>query len=255
MKDSLLKRAVVELFGTFWLVFGGVGTAVLSAGVPGAEDRLVAIALAFGLTLLTMGYAFGNVSGAHFNPAVTVGVTAAGRFPLRELPTYVAAQLVGGVLGGGAVYAIASGNPSFDMGINGLAANGYGAHSPGGFGLAACAFTELVLTFGFLAVILGATDERAPKGFAPLAFGLALSLVHLIALPVTNASVNPARSTASALFQGGWAIADLWLFWLMPVLGALLAGVAYNVMTRVTLRGAPVAAPPQTVESPPPARA
>jgi aquaporin Z len=255
MKDNLLRRALVELFGTFWLVFGGVGTAVLSAGVPGAEDRLVAIALAFGLTLITMAYAFGEVSGAHFNPAVTVGVAAAGRFPLRDLPTYVAAQLVGGLSAGGAVYAIASGSPSFDIGINGLAANGYGAHSPGGFGLAACAFTELVLTFGFVAVILGATSERAPKGFAPLAIGLTLSLVHLIGLPVTNTSVNPARSTASAIFQGGWAIAELWLFWLVPVLGALLAGGAFRASTRASLRGAPVVAPPEAVESPPPARA
>jgi aquaporin Z len=214
-----------ELFGTFWLVFGGCGAAVLSAAFPNVGIGLLGVALAFGLTLLTMAYAIGHVSGCHLNPAVTVGLVVANRFPRRELVPYVAAQVVGGIAGAGVLYAIACGKPGFLAG--GFAANGFGEHSPGGYSLISALIAEVVLTFGFLMVILGATDKRAPAGFAPIAIGLALTLVHLIGIPVTNLSVNPARSTGPALIVGGWALGQLWLFWVAPIVGGALAGAAY----------------------------
>lgn len=226
---SLMKRGFAEFFGTFWLVFGGCGSAVLAAKYPDLGIGFVGVALAFGLTVLTMAYAVGGISGGHFNPAVTVGLTAAGRFPAREVPHYVVAQLAGAVFAAGALYVIASGQAGFDVHA-GFASNGYGAHSPGGFGLVSCLVAEVVLTFMFLMVILGVTDDRAPKGFGPLAIGLCLTLIHLISIPVTNTSVNPARSTGPALFAGGWALGQLWLFWLAPLAGAVLAGFAYTAL-------------------------
>lgn len=222
----LKHRMLAESFGTFWLVFGGCGSAVLAAGFPKVGIGLLGVSLAFGLTVLTMAYAIGHISGCHLNPAVSVGLVVAKRFPARELPAYVAAQLVGGVAAGGVLYVIASGAPAFSL-SDGFAANGYGEHSPGGYSLVAALVTELVLTFFFLFVILGATDSRAPAGFAPIPIGLALTLIHLIGIPVTNLSVNPARSTGPAVFVGSWALAQLWLFWLAPLVGAALAGLAY----------------------------
>jgi aquaporin Z len=220
------KRAAAEFFGTFWLVFGGCGSAVLAAGFPNVGIGFTGVSLAFGLTVLTMAYAIGHISGCHLNPAVTVGLTVGGRFPAREIPHYVIAQLFGAVVAAGALYIIASGKAGFDLAA-GFASNGYAEHSPGGYSLLAGFVAEFVLTFMFLFVILGATDERAPKGFAPLPIGLALTVIHLIGIPVTNVSVNPARSTGPALFVGGWALAQLWLFWVAPILGAALAGVVY----------------------------
>jgi aquaporin Z len=222
----LMRRAAAELVGTFWLVLGGCGSAVLAAGFPKVGIGLLGVALAFGLTVVTMAYAFGHVSGAHFNPAVSVGLTVAGRFPARELPHYVVAQVVGGILGGAVLYLIASGTAGFDLAA-GFASNGYGEHSPGGYSLLAGLVCEVVLTCGFLVVILGATDRRAPAGLAPLAIGLALTLIHLISIPVTNTSVNPARSTGVAVFTGGWALAQLWAFWLAPIVGAVVGGLLY----------------------------
>jgi aquaporin Z len=222
----LMKRAAAELVGTFWLVLGGCGSAVLAAGFPKVGIGLLGVALAFGLTVVTMAYALGHVSGAHFNPAVSVGLAVAGRFPARELPHYVVAQVLGGVLAGAVLYAIASGAAGFDLAA-GFASNGYGEHSPGGYSLLAGLVCEVVLTCGFLVVILGATDARAPAGLAPLAIGLALTLIHLVSIPVTNTSVNPARSTGVALFAGGWAIAQLWAFWVAPIVGAVLGGLLY----------------------------
>jgi len=222
----LAKRALAELVGTFWLVFGGCGSAVLAAGFPQLGIGFAGVSLAFGLTVLTMAFAIGHISGCHLNPAVTAGLTVGGRFPAREVPPYVAAQLVGAVLASGVLYLIASGKPDFSL-AGGFASNGYGEHSPGGYSLTAAFLCEVVLTFMFLMVILGATDERAPKGFAPIAIGLCLTLIHLIGIPVTNVSVNPARSTGPALFVGGWALSQLWLFWVAPVLGGVLAGVVY----------------------------
>ncbi len=219
----LSKRAVAEFFGTFWLVFGGCGSAVLAAGVH-LGIGYVGVAFAFGLTVLTMAFAIGHVSGCHLNPAVSVGLVVAKRFPISELPAYVVAQVVGAISGSGVLYLIASGNPSFSL-SGGFASNGYGAHSPEGYSLVACFVAEVVLTAFFLLVILGATDERAPKGFAPIAIGLCLTLIHLISIPVTNTSVNPARSTGPAVFVGGWAISQLWLFWVAPILGAILGGL------------------------------
>ncbi len=222
----LTKRAAAELVGTFWLVLGGCGSAVLAAGFPKVGIGLLGVALAFGLTVVTMAYALGHVSGAHFNPAVSIGLAVARRFPARELPAYVIAQLIGGILAAAVLYAIASGTAGFDLGA-GFASNGYGDHSPGGYSLTAALLCEVVMTCGFLVVILGATDRRAPAGLAPLAIGLALTLIHLVSIPVTNTSVNPARSTGVALFAGGWALAQLWAFWVAPIVGAAIAGVLY----------------------------
>jgi aquaporin Z len=223
------KRLGAEFLGTCWLVFGGCGSAVLASTFPNTGIGFLGVALAFGLTVLTMAYAIGHISGCHLNPAVSIGQVVEGRFPAGDLLPYVAAQVLGGILGAGLVYLIANGSPGFDVG-QGLAANGYGAHSPGKFGLASGLVAEVVLTFFFLMVILGATDRRAPQGFAGLAIGLALTLIHLIGIPVTNVSVNPARSTGPAVFVGGWAIAQLWLFWLAPIAGAVLAGVVYRAL-------------------------
>jgi aquaporin Z len=211
------------------LVFGGCGAAVLSAAFPGLGIGFAGVALAFGLTVLTMAYAIGHISGCHLNPAVSVGLAVARRFPARELPAYIAAQVVGGVAAAGVLLVIASGKAGFDL-SKGFASNGYGAHSPGEYSLSACMTAEVVLTFMFLAIILGATDRRAPQGFAPIAIGLGLTLIHLIGIPVTNLSVNPARSTGPALFVGGWAIDQLWLFWVAPIVGATLAGIIYPAL-------------------------
>jgi len=223
---SLGKRATAEFIGTFWLVFGGCGTAVLSAAFPNLGVGFLGVALAFGLTVLTMAYAIGHLSGCHLNPAVSVGLAIGKRFPASELLAYVVAQVAGAIVAAAALYLIASGKAGFDL-AGGFAANGYGAHSPGGYSLGACLLAEVVLTFMFLMIILGATDRRTPQGFAPIAIGLGLTLVNLIGIPVTNMSVNPARSTGPALFAGGWAIEQLWLFWVAPIIGAVLAGVVY----------------------------
>jgi aquaporin Z len=221
---SLFKRSVAEMFGTFWLVFGGCGSAVLAAGYPTLGIGFAGVALAFGLTVLTMAFALGHVSGCHLNPAVSVGLVVAKRFPLKELPAYVVAQVVGAIFASGALYQVASGKAGFSL-AGGFASNGYGAHSPDHYSLAACFIIEVVLTAFFLLVILGSTDHRAPKGFAPIAIGLCLTLIHLISIPVTNTSVNPARSTGPALFVGGWALGQLWLFWVAPILGAVIGAV------------------------------
>jgi aquaporin Z len=220
---SLFKRSIAEMFGTFWLVFGGCGAAVFAAGFPTLGIGFAGVALAFGLTVLAMAFAIGHVSGCHLNPAVSVGLVVAKRFPAKELPAYVIAQVIGGIFAAGALYQIASGKPGFVLG--GFASNGYGDHSPDHYSLAACFICEVICTAFFLLVILGSTDERAPKGFAPIAIGLALTLIHLISIPVTNTSVNPARSTATALFVHGWAISQLWLFWVAPILGAIAGAV------------------------------
>ncbi len=224
---SLAKRSVAEFMGTFWLVFGGCGSAVLAAAFPNVGIGLLGVSLAFGLTVLTMAYAIGHISGCHLNPAVSLGLWAGKRFPGSELVPYIAAQVVGGIAAGAVLYVIASGKAGFSL-DGGFASNGYGAHSPGGYSLLAAFVAELVLTFMFLMVILGATDKRAPQGFAPIAIGLMLTLIHLISIPVTNTSVNPARSTGPAVFVGGWALSQLWLFWVAPIVGALLAGIAYQ---------------------------
>lgn len=226
---SLTRRMAAELFGTFWLVFGGCGSAVLAAGFPKVGIGLLGVSLAFGLTVLTMAYAIGHISGCHLNPAVSLGLVVGKRFPAHELPAYVAAQLVGGIAASAVLYVIASGQVGFST-SSGFAANGYAEHSPGAYSLVAAFVGELVFTFFFLFVILGATDSRAPAGFAPIPIGLALTLVHLIGIPVTNLSVNPARSTGPAVFVGGWALEQLWLFWLAPLLGAALAGLAYPAL-------------------------
>jgi aquaporin Z len=223
---SLGKKAAAELLGTFWLVFGGCGSAVLAAAFPGLGIGFLGVALAFGLTVLTMAFAIGHISGCHLNPAVSVGLAVGKRFPASELLAYIAAQVAGGIAAAGVLYVIASGKAGFDL-SRGFASNGYGAHSPGGYGLVACLTAEVVLTFMFLIIILGATDRRAPQGFAPIAIGLGLTLIHLVGIPVTNTSVNPARSTGPALFVGGWALEQLWLFWLAPIVGAALAGLIY----------------------------
>jgi aquaporin Z len=225
----LTKRCFAEVLGTFWLVFGGCGSAVLAAAFPKVGIGLLGVSLAFGLTVTTMAYAIGHISGCHLNPAVTIGLAAARRFPEREIPAYVLAQVIGGALGAGALFLIANGQAGFDVHA-GFASNGFGEHSPGGYSLFSCAVAETVLTFAFLFVILGATEERAPAGFGPLAIGPALTLIHLIGIPVTNLSVNPARSTAPALFVGGWALEQLWLFWLAPVVGAVLAATVYTAI-------------------------
>jgi aquaporin Z len=222
------NRLAAELVGTFWLVLGGCGSAVIAAAFPNVGIGLLGVALAFGLTVLTMAYAIGHVSGCHLNPAVSVGLVVGGRFPSSELVPYVIAQLVGAALGAAVLYGIASGKAGFDAAASGFAANGFGDHSPGGYALGAAFLAEAVLTFMFLLIILGSTDRRAPAGFAPLAIGLGLTLIHLISIPVTNTSVNPARSTGPALFVGGWARAQLWLVWVAPILGAAAAGLAYR---------------------------
>ncbi len=222
------RRLGAEFLGTAWLVFGGCGSAVLAAAFPGLGIGFVGVSLAFGLTVLTMAYAVGHISGGHFNPAVTVGLWAGGRFKAGEILPYWVAQVLGGLAGALVLSVIASGKEGFDLILSGFAANGYADHSPGGYSLAAGFVAEVVLTFFFLLVILGATDRRAPAGFAPIAIGLALTLIHLVGIPVTNTSVNPARSTAPALFVGGWALAQLWLFWVAPIVGAALAGVTHR---------------------------
>jgi aquaporin Z len=227
----LNKRAIAELVGTFWLVFGGCGSAVLSAAFPSLGIGFTGVSLAFGLTVLTMAYAIGHISGCHLNPAVTVGLAVGSRFPVREIPYYVVAQVLGAILAAGVLYLIASGKPGFDL-AGGFASNGYAEHSPGGYSLVSGLVAETVLTFMFLMIILGATDDRAPKGFAPIAIGLALTLIHLIGIPVTNVSVNPARSTGPAIFVGGWAMSQLWAFWVAPIVGGALAGVVYPLMAK-----------------------
>ncbi|QIZ76920.1 aquaporin Z [Ferrimonas lipolytica] len=224
---SMSKKLAAECLGTFWLVLGGCGSAVLAAAFPDVGIGLLGVSLAFGLTVLTMAFAIGHISGCHLNPAVSFGLWSGGRFSSAELLPYIVAQVIGAVAGAAVLYVIASGQAGFDAGA-GFAANGYGAHSPGGYSLVAALVTEVVMTFMFLIIILGATDQRAPQGLAPIAIGLALTLIHLISIPVTNTSVNPARSTGVALFQGDWAISQLWLFWLAPIVGAILAGVVYR---------------------------
>jgi aquaporin Z len=223
---SLSKRAIAEFIGTFWLVFGGCGSAVLAAAFPNVGIGLLGVALAFGLTVLTMAFAIGHISGCHLNPAVSVGLVVGKRFPASDLLPYVVAQVAGGIVAAAVLFVIASGKAGFDL-AGGFASNGYAAHSPGGYSLIACLVAEVVLTFMFLVIILGATDRRAPQGFAPIAIGLGLTLIHLIGIPVTNLSVNPARSTGPALFVGGWAVEQLWLFWLAPIVGAAIAGIVY----------------------------
>jgi len=222
--------------GTAWLVLGGCGTAVLAAKFPEVGVGLVGVALAFGLTVVTGAYALGHISGGHFNPAVTVGLWAGGRFPVRDVLPYIAVQLIGGVVGAGILYLIASGAAGFDL-AGGFAANGYAEHSPGGYALGSAAVCELVMTFMFLLVIMGVTDPRAPAGFAPLAIGLTLTLIHLISIPVTNTSVNPARSLGPALFVGGWALQQLWLFWVAPLLGGALGGFVYRMIAKTKVSG------------------
>lgn len=225
------RRAMAEFLGTFWLVFGGCGSAVLAAGVPDVGIGFAGVSLAFGLTVLTGAYALGWISGGHFNPAVTFGLATAKRFPWKDLVPYVVAQVIGAVAAAGVLYVIASGKPGFDVAA-GFAANGFAEHSPGGYSLAAAFVTEFVLTFMFLIVILGATSDAAPKGFAPLAIGFALTLIHLVSIPVTNTSVNPARSFGPALFVGDWALAQQWLFWVAPIGGAVTAAFAHLALTR-----------------------
>lgn len=224
-----MKKLIAEFFGTFWLVLGGCGSAVLAATFPEVGIGLLGVSLAFGLTVLTMAFAIGHISGCHLNPAVSIGLWAGGRFSVAELPGYIAAQVAGAVVAGGVLFLIASGQAGFDVAA-GFASNGYGDHSPGGYSLLAAALTEVVMTMMFLVIILGATDARAPAGLAPIAIGMALTLIHLISIPVTNTSVNPARSTGVAVFVGDWAVGQLWLFWIAPMVGALLGAVAYRVM-------------------------
>jgi aquaporin Z len=226
---KLTQRLIAEGIGTFWLVFGGCGSAVLAAAFPDVGIGLLGVSLAFGLTVLTMAYSIGHISGCHLNPAVTLGQVAGKRFPMNEALPYIAAQVAGGIAGAGVLYLIASGKPGFSL-AGGFASNGFGEHSPGGYSMVAALVAEVVLTFIFLFVIHGATDKRAPAGFAPIAIGLCLTLIHLIGIPVTNLSVNPARSTGPALFVGGWALAQLWLFWVAPIIGGVLGGLTYRAV-------------------------
>ncbi|MBN9445391.1 MAG: aquaporin Z [Bosea sp.] len=221
------KKYAAEVIGTFWLTFAGCGSAVIAAGFPQLGIGLLGVALAFGLTVVTMAYAVGHISGGHFNPAVTIGLAAGGRFPASQVPGYIVSQVIGGIAAAAVLYFIASGAPGFDV-AKGFASNGYGEHSPGKYGLGSAFVMEFVMTAVFLFVIFGATSKQAPVGFAPLAIGLALVLIHLVSIPVTNTSVNPARSTGPALFVGGWAISQLWLFWLAPILGGIFGGVLYR---------------------------
>lgn len=228
LNSKKMKKLIAEFLGTMWLVLGGCGSAVIAAAYPELGIGFAGVALAFGLTVLTMAYALGHISGAHFNPAVSFGLWAGGRFPKKDLLPYIGAQVLGGIVGAGILYLIASGKPGFELG--GFAANGYGDLSPNGYSLTAALVTEVVLTFGFLIVILGATHPSAPKGFAGIAIGLALTLIHLISIPVTNTSVNPARSTSQAIFAGGDYMGQLWLFWVAPIVGAILAGLVYKAI-------------------------
>jgi aquaporin Z len=237
----LSKKVAAEILGTFWLVLGGCGSAVLAAGFPNTGIGFAGVSLAFGLTVVTMAYAVGHISGGHFNPAVSVGLYAGGRLPASHLLPYVLAQLVGAIAAAFVLFLVASGKAGFEISA-GFAANGYGEHSPGGYSLAAGFTAELVLTFMFVFVIMGATDSRAPAGFAPLAIGLALTLIHLVCIPVTNTSVNPARSTGPAVFVGGWALAQLWLFWLAPLVGGALGGLAYRALMEAAVEPAPATA-------------
>ncbi|QUM75722.1 aquaporin Z [Moritella sp. 24] len=224
---TLTKKLAAEFIGTFWLVLGGCGSAVIAAAFPDVGIGLLGVSLAFGLTVLTMAFAIGHISGCHLNPAVSIGLWSGGRFSAAELGPYIFAQVLGGIAGAATLYLIASGQAGFDA-TAGFASNGYGEHSPGGYTLVAALVTEIVMTFMFLIIILGATDKRAPAGFAPIAIGLGLTLIHLISIPVTNTSVNPARSTGVAIFQGDWALSQLWLFWVAPIVGAILAGIVYR---------------------------
>ena len=224
---AMSKKLTAEFIGTFWLVLGGCGAAVLAAAFPDVGIGLLGVSFAFGLTVLTMAFAIGHISGCHLNPAVSIGLWAGGRFPAGELLPYIITQVAGAIAGAGVVYLIASGKAGFEL-SGGLASNGYGEHSPGGYSLVSCLVTEIVMTFMFLMIILGATDKRAPQGFAPIAIGLGLTLIHLISIPVTNTSVNPARSTGPALLVGDWATAQLWMFWVAPIVGALIAGYVYR---------------------------
>jgi aquaporin Z len=225
------KKALAEFIGTFWLVLGGCGSAVLSAAFPDVGIGLLGVALAFGLTVLTMAYAIGHVSGCHLNPAVTVGLWAGGRFPAREIPTYIAAQVVGAIVAAYVIYFVASGQPGYALAPNGLAVNGVGDLSPGGYAMGAGVVTEIVMTAMFLIIIMGSTHSRAPAGFAPIAIGLGLTLIHLISIPVTNTSVNPARSTGPAIVVGGLALQQLWIFWLAPIVGGVLGGIVYKTLS------------------------
>lgn len=222
-----MKAYVAEFFGTFWLVLGGCGSAVLAAAFPDVGIGLLGVSLAFGLTVLTMAFAIGHISGCHLNPAVSIGLWVGGRFPANQLLPYIVAQVVGAIVAGGVLYVIASGQAGFDVAA-GFASNGYGEHSPGGYTMMAALVTEIVMTMMFLVIILGATDKRAPKGFAPIAIGLGLTLIHLISIPVTNTSVNPARSTGVGLYVGDWAVSQLWLFWVAPIVGAVIGAVIYK---------------------------
>ncbi|MGP5562310.1 aquaporin Z [Vreelandella alkaliphila] len=226
-----MKKYAAELIGTFWLVLGGCGSAVLAAAFPDVGIGLLGVSLAFGLTVVTMAYAIGHISGCHLNPAVSIGLWVGGRFPAKELPYYIGAQVLGAVVAGGVLYLIASGQAGFDVSA-GFASNGYGEHSPGGYSMTAALLTEVVMTMMFIFIIMGATDGRAPAGFAPLAIGLGLTLIHLISIPVTNTSVNPARSTGVALYVGDWATAQLWLFWIAPMIGAALGALAYRFIAQ-----------------------
>lgn len=228
-----MKRYAAELIGTFWLVLGGCGSAVLAAAFPEVGIGLMGVSLAFGLTVLTMAYTIGHISGCHLNPAVSIGLWAGGRFPVNQLAPYIAAQVLGAVLAAAVLYVIASGAAGFDV-TKGFASNGYAEHSPGGYSLVSALVIEIVMTMFFLIIIMGATDERAPKGFAPIAIGLALTLIHLVSIPVTNTSVNPARSTGVALFVGDWAVAQLWLFWVAPIVGGILGAVTYRFIASET---------------------
>jgi len=230
-----MKQYGAEFFGTFWLVLGGCGSAVLAATFPDVGIGLLGVSLAFGLTVLTMAYAIGHISGCHLNPAVSIGLWVGGRFPANKLLPYIVAQVLGAIVAGGVLYLIATGKAGFDLSA-GFASNGYGAHSPGGYSMTAALVTEVVMTMMFLVIILGATDPRAPQGFAPLAIGMGLTLIHLISIPVTNTSVNPARSTGVALFVGDWAVSQLWLFWLAPIVGAVLGALVYRVIGENTAR-------------------
>ncbi|MBR9787971.1 MAG: aquaporin Z [Vibrionaceae bacterium] len=223
-----MNKYLAEAFGTFWLVLGGCGSAVLAAGFPEVGIGLLGVALAFGLTVLTMAFAIGHISGCHLNPAVTIGLWAGGRFDIKEVLPYIIAQVVGGLIAGSTLYVIASGQMGFDIVASGFASNGYGEHSPGQYSMLAALITEIVMTMMFLIVIMGATDKRAPEGFGPIAIGLCLTLIHLISIPVTNTSVNPARSTAVAIYVGDWAISQLWLFWIAPIIGGVLGAVIYK---------------------------
>jgi aquaporin Z len=244
MNRLMPSRLTAEFFGTCWLVLGGCGSAVLAATFPNTGIGFLGVALAFGLTVLTAAYAVGSISGGHFNPAVSLGLYVGKRFPAADLLPYIVAQVLGAVVAAGVLYLIASGRAGFDVSA-GFAANGYAEHSPGGYSLLAALVTEIVMTFFFLIIILGSTDPRAPQGFAPIAIGLALTLIHLISIPVTNTSVNPARSTGPALFVGGWALAQLWLFWVAPIVGAVLAGLAYRLLAAAPERAVmPEPAPP-----------